>query len=130
MIDPLSTGLPPRVAATLAYAGWWVTGLVFLVLEKRDSSVRFHAAQSCVAFGAIALVLTALSVAAATALMFMPRAFVFWAWMAGVSWGASVVLWAVSMWNAATGRPWRIPVAARLADRLSAKPRASAATGS
>jgi uncharacterized membrane protein len=118
MTDAVSTGLPQRVAAALAYAGWWVTGLIFLFLERRDPYVRFHAAQACVAFGAIALVVAALAGIAATSLMFMPRAFGFWIWVAGLSWAASLGLWVVSMWYAATGRPWRIPLAAEIADRI------------
>lgn len=117
--DLVSTGLPRRVAAALAYAGWWVTGVIFLFIEQRDSYVRFHAAQACVAFGAIALVVAALTGVAVTALMFMPRAFGFWAWTAGLSWLAGLGLWVVSMWNAATGRRWRIPMVAEIADRLS-----------
>ena len=89
--DPISTiGLPRRVAAPLAYAGWWVTGVLFWFLERRDLYVRFHAAQACVAFGAIALVVTMLSGLAATSLMFMPNAFGFWVWTAGLIWVAGV----------------------------------------
>ena len=58
--DPISLGLPGRVAAPLAYAGWWVTGVLFWFLERRDLFVRFHAAQACVVFGAIAIVVATL----------------------------------------------------------------------
>ena len=36
-----STGLAPRTAATLAYAAWWMTGLIFWLLEREDRFVRF-----------------------------------------------------------------------------------------
>ena len=117
-----STGLPSRVAAPLAYAGWWVTGVLFWLFERRDRYVRFHAAQSCVAFGAIAVVVTVLTAIATASLMFMPNAFGFWMWMAAVSWICGVVLWLVSIWNAATGRMWRIPVVAEIADRMCSYP--------
>jgi len=41
-------GLSSNVAAALAYLGFLVTGILFLVLEpyKRDGFVRFHAIQS------------------------------------------------------------------------------------
>ena len=81
--DTPTTGLPRRVAAPLAYAGWWVTGALFWFFERRDRYVRFHAAQACVAFGAIAVVIAILSTIAATSLMFMPGAFGFWVWAAG-----------------------------------------------
>ncbi|TVP46578.1 MAG: hypothetical protein EA350_06820 [Gemmatimonadales bacterium] len=41
-----TTGLPSNVAGALAYLLGPLTGILFLVLEKRDGFVRFHAAQS------------------------------------------------------------------------------------
>jgi uncharacterized membrane protein len=114
----MTTGLPRRIAAPLAYAGWWVTGVLFWFLERRDRYVRFHAAQACVAFGIVAFVVTLLSGLAATSLMFMPGAFTFWVWAAGLIWVAGVALWVVAIWNAATGRSWRIPFVAEIADRM------------
>jgi len=116
--DPFSLNLPGRVAAPLAYAGWWITGALFWFLERRDLYVRFHAAQSCVVFGIVAVVVALLSGIAATSLLFMPNAFAFWIWFAGLIWFAGVVLWVAAIWHAATGRLWRIPVAASIADRM------------
>ena len=117
--DPISsTGLPSRVAATLAYAGWWVTGGIFWLLETRDGFVRFHAVQACVAFGTIATVVAVLSGMAAVSLVAMPAAFGFFAAASGICWLAGLGLWVASMWNAARGRRWRIPGAAQIADRM------------
>ena len=58
-----STGLPPRLAAVLAYGGWWVTGLIFWVVERRNRFVRFHAAQSIAAFGLTGVIMAAAVVA-------------------------------------------------------------------
>ena len=41
-----------NVAGLLCYAGGWLTGLVFLLTDKRPF-VRFHAAQSMVVFGGL-----------------------------------------------------------------------------
>ena len=116
--DRTTIGLPGRVAAPLAYAGWWITGALIWFLERRDLYVRFHAAQSCVVFGIVALVVAVLSGIAAMSLLFMPGAFGFWVWAAGLIWLAGVVLWVAAIWHAATGRLWRIPVAASIADRM------------
>ena len=48
-----STGLSPNVAGLLCYVAGWVSGIIFLVLEQRNKFVRFHAAQSIVAFGTL-----------------------------------------------------------------------------
>jgi uncharacterized membrane protein len=113
-----STGLSPRLGAALAYAGWWITGGIFWFLESRDSYVRFHAAQSLAAFGVIAAMIAAFFAFSVLSLSFLPGAFSPFIWAAMLTWGGGVILWVISMWKAATGRDWRIPIAAELADRL------------
>ena len=48
-----STGLKPNVAALLSYIAGFISGIVFLVIEKENKFVRFHALQSTITFGAI-----------------------------------------------------------------------------
>ena len=43
-----STGLKPNIAALLAYLFTWVSGLIFILLEKKNNFVRFHAMQSII----------------------------------------------------------------------------------
>ena len=121
-----STGLSTSVAAALAYSGWWVTGGIFWWLERHNRTVRFHAAQSVIAFGFIALLIGLCAMLAVLSLSFMPSMFLVFAGAAGLTWIAGVVLWAISMWKAARGDVWRIPVAADWAERWS-EPTASAA---
>lgn len=113
-----STGIPSRTAAALAYGGWWVTGLMFWFLERHDRFARFHAAQSLVAFGAIAVVVMVFGVLAAASLSFLPGAFTVLIGVTVFAWVLGVALWAVSLWKAANGEDWRIPVAATYADRM------------
>ncbi|OGD62964.1 hypothetical protein A2160_04335 [Candidatus Beckwithbacteria bacterium RBG_13_42_9] len=49
------TGLPENTEAALTYVLGWVTGLVFLLLEKDNKKIRFHAMQSLVTFGVLTL---------------------------------------------------------------------------
>ncbi len=123
-----STGLSSPTAATLAYAGWWVTGAIFWFVERRDRFVRFHAAQALVTFGALALFIMLCGVLAIVSLSFLPSAFTPLMGAAGLAWVAGVVLWMIAMWKAASGDEWRIPVAAEYADLLLL--RASAAASS
>lgn len=51
--ETTSTGLSPNVAGLLCYIGGWISGIVFLIIEKRNSWVRFHAAQSILVFATI-----------------------------------------------------------------------------
>ena len=115
-----STGLSPRVAAPLAYSGWWITGLVVWLVERRDPYVRFHAAQAVTAFGLVAALIAAFAALAVASLSLLPSAFTLFVWAAALTWVVGMLLWVVTMWKAASGEPWRIPVAADLADRLTA----------
>ena len=113
-----STGLSPRVAAPLAYAGWWVTGAILWFVERRDRTIRFHAAQSIAAFGLVAFLIVAFAALAVASLSLFPAAFNAFLWAAAATWAGGVALWILALWKAATGHVWRIPVAADLADRL------------
>jgi len=112
-----STGLSPRVAAPLAYAGWWVTGAIFWLVERRDDFVRFHAAQAVAAFGITAVLVLAFFGLAAASLSFMPSAFILFMWTAAIVWGVGMLVWLVVMWKAAHGEVWQIPLAGLLAAR-------------
>ncbi len=51
---PTRSGLSENTAALLSYVLGWLTGLIFLLIDKRPY-VRFHAAQSLVTFGALSI---------------------------------------------------------------------------
>jgi len=103
----------------LAYLGWWVTGLIFWGVERRDVLVRFHAVQATIAFGALALLIGLLGFLGLLMLSFAPRGFTFFVAAAFVVWVGSVVLWAVALWQASQGKRLRIPLAAELAESWS-----------
>src|SRR5262245_13936614 len=113
-----STGLPPRLAAVLAYGGWWVTGLIFWLVERRDHFVRFHAAQSIAAFGLTAVIVAGFGLAALLSLSLLPTAFPLFVWASGLTWLAGMLVWGAAVWQAAHGRTWRMPLAGQLADRM------------
>ncbi|MEW5899556.1 MAG: DUF4870 domain-containing protein [Bacillota bacterium] len=46
-----SLGLDENVVGLLCYVVGFVTGIVFLALEKESTFVKFHAVQSIIAFG-------------------------------------------------------------------------------
>ncbi len=50
-----TTNLPPNTAAALSYLFGWITGLIFLLIEK-DPFVRFHAMQSVIIFGLLFII--------------------------------------------------------------------------
>ena len=114
-----TTGLTSRTASVLSYLGWWVTGLIFWGVERRDPLVRFHAVQSAVAFGLLHALIALLALLGLVMLSFMPGGFTFFVGAAAVVWMGSVVLWMIALWQASQGKRWRIPLAAKMADTYS-----------
>ena len=55
--QPTSLGISERWERVLCYALMWVSGLIMLFLEPRNRTVRRHAVQSVIVFGAFSLVL-------------------------------------------------------------------------
>ena len=51
-----TTKLPPNKAGLLCSVGFWVTGIIFLIIERKNKLVRFHAMQSLVVFGILNII--------------------------------------------------------------------------
>ncbi|MEF8818339.1 MAG: hypothetical protein V5A31_04900 [Haloferacaceae archaeon] len=123
MDDPSTTGLDSNLAGALTYLLGFVTGLVFLVVEREDASVRWHAAQSTAVFGgllALNVGLTVVGVVFGLALDGVLGGLVGLVLsLVGLALGlASLVAWVGLMVTAYQGRTVRVPVFAGVADRI------------
>lgn len=99
-----STGLDSNIAGPLCYLLGVITGIVFLLIEKEDRNVRFHAYQSTAVFGGIFV----LSVAVG--------------WVPLIGWmislilaPVSLILWIVLIYKAFQGERWELPVVGKWA---------------
>lgn len=102
-----STDLKPNVAGLLCYAGFWISGIVMIVLEQKNRLVRFHALQSIILFGAAHLAILMLA------------AVPFFGGFFGLIIGLPVfILWVMLMVKTYQGELLRIPGAADLAERI------------
>lgn len=121
LTGPTSTGVDARLSALLCYLAWWVSGVVFLVIEQEHRAVRFHAAQSVVLFGGLTAVIVLLSVASVAALFVSPVIFQA-AWMFSyLVWFGAVLLWLFVLLKTFRGETWRVPVAGDLAARIASR---------
>lgn len=118
MTESSSTGLDERLASVLCYSVWWVTGGLFLLLERRQRTVRFHAAQSLVLFGAVSALLVVLGAVSALTLMLSSQAYQLVRVAGDLLWVGAAVLWLVLVLRAWQGDVWRVPLVAALADRV------------
>ena len=108
---PSSTGLPSNIAAAIACIPL-IGGIIFYMLEKHDSFVRFYAMQSIIFGGAWILFAIVYSIAhailtpiPAIGLLFAVLLWIIWAL---VSIGF-LVLFIVTVVKAFTGVRWEIP---------------------
>ena len=99
-------GLEPNVAGLLCYAVGWVTGIIFLIMEKENQLVRFHAVQSIVVFGAFTVVNIVLS--------FIPIIGWILAWFLGIG---AFILWIILMLKAYQGQKYMLPWAGNFVEK-------------
>jgi len=118
-VNDTSTGVDARLSSVLCYAGWWVTGLVFLFAERRHREVRFHAAQSLIVFGTITVVLLLCGGASAVALLVAAPAFQMIQAIGNVLWLGAVLLWLFLLLKTWQGETWRVPLAGDLARKIA-----------
>jgi uncharacterized membrane protein len=114
-----STGVEPNVAAALSYILGLITGIVFLVLEKDNRYVRFHAAQSIVV--SVFIVIASIGVSMVSGVLALIP-IIGWAVVLLLTMGLAVgtfVLWLLLMWRAFNGEEWELPVAGEMARRLA-----------
>ncbi|MBA7471452.1 hypothetical protein ES707_06758 [subsurface metagenome] len=113
-MEKTSTGLEANVAGLLCYVLGWVTGLIFILIEKENKFVRFHAMQSIVTFGAINVVWIILWIF--TIIPYIGIVFVILNWIIGL---LAFVLWIVLMIKAYQGTKYKLPWAGNLAEKWS-----------
>jgi uncharacterized membrane protein len=104
------TGLEPNVAGLLCYVLGWVSGLVFLLLEKKDKFVRFHAIQSIIVFGAISVVSFVLWM-----FTWIPYVWIVFMILGYIVGALALVLWIVLMIKAYQGEKFKLPISGNIA---------------
>jgi uncharacterized membrane protein len=114
-----STGVDARLSSMLCYAGWWVTGLVFLFAERKHPDVRFHAAQSLIVFGVLSVVLFLCGGASAIAFVVATPTFQVIQAIGNALWFGAVLLWLFLLVKTWRGETWRVPMAGDLATRIA-----------
>lgn len=99
-----------KLKGAVSYLLGPITGIVFLLLEKENKYIRFHAMQSTLVFGAILLLHVALGIIPVLgwiiALIFSPIIAL-----------VCFILWIVLMWKAYNGEKYKLPYFGNLAEK-------------
>ena len=106
--EATSTGLDPKLAAPLSYLLGFVTGIAFLVLEKKNAFVRFHAMQSTITFVALFVVRMVVSLLSAPLTTLVTL--------------AGMVLWVFLMVKSFQGERYKLPWVGDLAEQRIGTP--------
>jgi len=104
-----STGLDANLAAALSYLVGFVTGAIFLVLEKQNRFVRFHAMQSTLLFAGIVVVDILLQIVPLLGALLVIFVVI----------PVSAALWLFLMFKAYQGEEFKLPLVGQIAaDRV------------
>ncbi len=101
-----SMNLEENIAGLLCYVLGWVTGIVFLVLEKENKFVRFHAFQSLLTFLPLSV------------LAWILRQIPLVGWpLAGLVWVLILILWLILMFKAYRGEKYKLLIVGSIAEK-------------
>ncbi|MFO8101745.1 MAG: DUF4870 domain-containing protein [Dehalococcoidia bacterium] len=107
-----TTTMDPKIAGLLCYLVGWITGLIFILIEKENDFVRFHAMQSIVVFGVFTILQIILSI-----LGLIPYIWILFYIISILLGIAAFVLWIFLMVKAYQGERYRVPYAADFAEK-------------
>jgi uncharacterized membrane protein len=117
-----STGMSANVAGLLCYVAGWITGIVFVVLEKKSTFVKFHAWQSIMTFGVLTVVQIIMAILGAIAIATLSPGLWWFAHILGVIvWVIIVGLAIALIILAAQGKMWKVPGAGNWAEKQANK---------
>ena len=104
------TGLTPNIASLLCYICAPITSIIFLLIEKENKDVRFHAWQGTL-FGCamilLNIVLNILGLILGHLADFMGALIL--SFFLPVIWLAALVLWVICIVKAYQGERWKLP---------------------
>lgn len=118
---PSSTGLSPRMAASLAYLAGPFSGVLVLLAERTNQYVRYHAYQSILALGGLGLLAVLFLISAFAALLISPGAFTLMYRLAFVTAIVWVLVWALCLFQAFKGHRGELPLVGAIAERRASR---------
>lgn len=118
--DTAALGMKGKTAGAASYILMFLSGIVFFFLERKNSFVRFCAAQSIVVFGSISIVLFVLHLLTAIPLLGILLALIFTP-ISLVLEFLMVILWIVLTVQAYRGVKVKLPFFGDYAERLVAR---------
>lgn len=106
-----STGLTENIAGLLCYALGFVTGIIFILIEKENKFVRFHAMQSIITFVALWVLIIGIGVFVSMSRMWALTS------LSSVIMLIELILWILLMYKAYQGERYKLPIIGDIAEQ-------------
>jgi uncharacterized membrane protein len=106
-MESTSMGMKARTAGVLSYLLGWITGVIFILIERENRFVRFHAMQSILLFGGLNI------------LQWIIGALHFLSFLSGGLFIIQIVCWIFLMVKAGQGKYYKLPVIGDYAERFA-----------
>ena len=103
-------GIEENVEGALCYLLWFVTGIIFIIIENDNKFIRFHALQSILTFVPL-YILSAL-------IPFLGNSLIT-AFISILLRIATLTLWVLLMYRAYRGEKYKLPIVGKIAAKYS-----------
>ena len=101
-----SSGLQENVASLLCYVLGWISGIVFLIIEPENKTIKFHAYQSILVFASLHVVI----------MIFAWIPFIGWV-IASLVGLVAFIAWIGLIVVASQGQKYKVPIAGDYAEK-------------
>jgi uncharacterized membrane protein len=103
-------GVDENVGGLLCYILGWITGILFLILEKENKFVRFHAAQSLATFLPLFVILAIVGMIPLIGWLLTGPVLIL-----------TLILWLLLMFKALKGERYHLPIVGDFAEEVANK---------
>jgi len=112
-VEKTSSGLQENVASLLCYLFLWLSGLIFLLIEPNNKTVRFHAIQSICFI--VVVVVVSIAIAILSAILSAISLWFIGGFLGFVFGTLAFIVWILLMVRAYQEKLWKLPVIGEMA---------------
>lgn len=105
-MEKTSLGLSENLEGLLCYLFGWITGIIFLILDRNNKFIRFHSLQSIFTFLPLSVIYVIFG--------WIPIVDIFVKVVLGI---ISLILWSILMYKAYQGEKYKLPIVGDLAEK-------------
>jgi len=119
-----SMNMDENIASALAYVLFWLTGIIFFVIEKENKTVRFHAMQSILTFIPLQIIAWIVGWIGAPSASWSYTGYYSYnpgipalLWLSWIIWALTIILWLILMIKAYQGEKFKLPIVGDIAEK-------------